>query len=62
MHNSFIYKIKGFIDKLFQNEYGIIYNSEYSPQMNPIKVSFCKIKNLFRSMEMEGNKKTPSKI
>ena len=43
MDNTFIHKIKDFIPKLFINEHGVICNSEYSPQMNPIELSFCKI-------------------
>ena len=47
MNNAFINKNEDFISKFFRNEYEIIYNSEYIPQMNPIELSFCKIKNLF---------------
>ena len=62
MDNAFINKSKNFIQKLFLNELGIIQNTEYKPQMNPIELAFCKIKNLFRNMEREGKEETPSKI
>ena len=47
MDNLSIYKTKDFMQKLakYQN---ILYNSPYTPQLNPIEFAFSKIKNKVR--------------
>ena len=34
---------------LVNREFGIIYNCAYTPELNPIELAFCKIKNMFRA-------------
>jgi len=48
--NASIHRFKLVKNRAFKNNIKIIYNPPYTPQFNPIELSFSKAKTLFRSL------------